>query len=125
LTSNSNGQHPEMMTAGQVARTFGVDRKTVNRWEKKGLLASIRTPGGHRRYRASDVAVLRDQPYKPPPSNLPALATQAPPTQPSTPLCTENWMFIAVHQGGRAETIAEAAGLSVPAVRRILREARP
>ena len=34
-------------------------------------------------------------------------------------------MFTAAQQGARAEAIAEVAGLSVPAVRRILRGARP
>ena len=56
----SNDQRSEMMRAGDVARIFGVDRKTVTRWTKVGLLTFIRTPGGHRRYRAADVAALKD-----------------------------------------------------------------
>jgi excisionase family DNA binding protein len=41
-----------------VANTFKVDPKTVTRWAKAGLLPSIRTPGGHRRYRKAVVDKL-------------------------------------------------------------------
>ncbi len=37
---------------------FRVDPKTVTRWAKAGKLTSIRTLGGHRRYRASEVHEL-------------------------------------------------------------------
>lgn len=40
----------ELLTPGEVAAFFRVDRKTVSRWGKAGKLKSIRTPGGHRRY---------------------------------------------------------------------------
>lgn len=49
---------PRLLTPGEVAQTFRVDPKTVTRWAKKGLLTPIRTPGGHRRYRADAVAAL-------------------------------------------------------------------
>jgi predicted site-specific integrase-resolvase len=35
-----------------------VDPKTVTRWAKAGKLTSIRTLGGHRRYRAAEVRSL-------------------------------------------------------------------
>jgi excisionase family DNA binding protein len=35
-----------------------VDPKTVTRWAKAGKLTSIRTLGGHRRYRESEVRGL-------------------------------------------------------------------
>jgi excisionase family DNA binding protein len=35
-----------------------VDPKTVTRWAKAGKLSSIRTLGGHRRYRESEVKDL-------------------------------------------------------------------
>jgi excisionase family DNA binding protein len=41
-----------------VAELFRVDPKTVTRWAKAGKLASIRTLGGHRRYRESEVRSL-------------------------------------------------------------------
>lgn len=46
----------DLMTAGEVAEVFGVDRATVVRWDVNGrLLARCRTPGGHRRWRRADV----------------------------------------------------------------------
>ena len=44
-----------LMTSGEVAAMWKVDAKTVSRWATSGKLASIRTPGGHRRFRESDV----------------------------------------------------------------------
>ena len=52
-----------LLTPGEVAVLFRVDPKTVTRWAKAGKLTSIRTLGGHRRYRESEVReLLQDQP---------------------------------------------------------------
>lgn len=48
----------ELLTPSEVAKLFRVDPKTVTRWAKSGKLSSIRTLGGHRRYRASEVRSL-------------------------------------------------------------------
>ncbi|WP_281196840.1 BldC family transcriptional regulator [Microtetraspora niveoalba] len=45
----------DLMTPGEVAVLFRVDPKTVGRWAAAGLIPFIRTPGGHRRYRRTDV----------------------------------------------------------------------
>lgn len=50
----------ELLTPSEVAKLFRVDPKTVTRWAKAGRLSSIRTLGGHRRYRASEVRRLMD-----------------------------------------------------------------
>ena len=47
-----------LLTPREVADLFGVDPKTVTRWAKAGKLTSIRTLGGHRRYRESEVREL-------------------------------------------------------------------
>lgn len=47
-----------LLTSGEVADVFRVDAKTVTRWAKAGRIGSIRTPGGHRRYRESEVREL-------------------------------------------------------------------
>lgn len=47
-----------LLTPSEVAALFRVDPKTVTRWAKAGKLSSIRTLGGHRRYRASEVTAL-------------------------------------------------------------------
>jgi excisionase family DNA binding protein len=46
------------MTPGDVAKIFSVDPKTVTRWAVRGVIPSIKTPGGHRRFRESDVRAL-------------------------------------------------------------------
>jgi excisionase family DNA binding protein len=47
-----------LLTPAEVARLFRVDPKTVTRWAKAGKLTAIRTLGGHRRYRKSEVQSL-------------------------------------------------------------------
>ncbi|KIQ18371.1 BldC family transcriptional regulator [Rhodococcus sp. BP-349] len=47
-----------LLTPGQVAALFHVDPKTVTRWAHAGRLGSLRTPGGHRRFRESEVMQL-------------------------------------------------------------------
>jgi excisionase family DNA binding protein len=44
-----------LYTPAEVAVIFRVDPKTVTRWAAAGRIVSIRTPGGHRRYRKSEV----------------------------------------------------------------------
>jgi excisionase family DNA binding protein len=50
-----------LLTPSEVAAMFRVDPKTVTRWAKAGKLTSIRTLGGHRRYRQSEVLELLGQ----------------------------------------------------------------
>jgi excisionase family DNA binding protein len=49
-----------LLTPAEVAGLFGVDPRTVTRWATSGRLTPVRTPGGHRRYRRSEVLALRD-----------------------------------------------------------------
>jgi len=52
-------ENPErLLTPGEVALMFRVDPKTVTRWASAGRIGSIRTPGGHRRFRESEVKAL-------------------------------------------------------------------
>ncbi len=52
-------QDPEkLLTPSEVAAIFRVDPKTVTRWAKVGKLSSIRTLGGHRRFRELEVRAL-------------------------------------------------------------------
>ena len=48
----------QLLTPAEVATMFRVDPKTVTRWAKAGKLTSIRTLGGHRRYREAEVRAL-------------------------------------------------------------------
>lgn len=47
-----------LLTPAEVARLFRVDPKTVTRWAKAGKIKAIRTLGGHRRYRKSEIQAL-------------------------------------------------------------------
>ena len=52
-------QEPEkLLTPSEVASIFRVDPKTVTRWAKVGKLSSIRTLGGHRRFKEAEVRAL-------------------------------------------------------------------
>jgi len=58
---NMSARTPEaepLLTPAEVATMFRVDPKTVTRWAKAGKLTSIRTLGGHRRYRETEVRAL-------------------------------------------------------------------
>jgi excisionase family DNA binding protein len=53
-----SGHQEVLITPAEVAALFRVDPKTVTRWAKAGKLTAIRTLGGHRRYRLSEVQGL-------------------------------------------------------------------
>ncbi len=53
-----NAEPESLLTPSEVATLFRVDPKTVTRWAKSGKLTSIRTLGGHRRYREAEVKAL-------------------------------------------------------------------
>ena len=54
VTTQAGGAE-RLLTPGEVASLFLVDPKTVTRWASAGRIGSIRTPGGHRRFRESEV----------------------------------------------------------------------
>ncbi len=54
------GSSERLLTPGEVAALFRVDPKTVTRWAASGRISSIRTPGGHRRFREAEVRQLLD-----------------------------------------------------------------
>jgi excisionase family DNA binding protein len=45
----------ELLTPGEVAVMFRVNPKTVTRWARSGRISAIRTIGGHRRFRATEI----------------------------------------------------------------------
>jgi excisionase family DNA binding protein len=51
-----DGNNERLLTPGEVAALFRVDPKTVTRWAASGRITS--TPGGHRRFRESEVRAL-------------------------------------------------------------------
>jgi excisionase family DNA binding protein len=56
--SAPRAESDSLLTPSEVASLFRVDPKTVTRWAKAGKLSAVRTLGGHRRYRESEVRNL-------------------------------------------------------------------
>lgn len=73
-----------LLTPGEVATLFRVDPKTVTRWASAGRIGSIRTPGGHRRFRESEVRTLlsgeEGTPEQSPASSAPTTGSAANPS---------------------------------------------
>ena len=55
ITTTQTSSNERLLIPGEVAALFRVDPKTVTRWASAGRIGSIRTPGGHRRFRESEV----------------------------------------------------------------------
>lgn len=51
----------DLLTPAEVAALFRVNPKTVTRWARAGKITAIRTLGGHRRFRASEIKRCLDQ----------------------------------------------------------------
>ena len=51
----SDMSQDRLLAPGEVAELFHVNPKTESRWAKQGRLPAIRTLGGHRRFRFSDI----------------------------------------------------------------------
>src|SRR5436853_7570688 len=49
------GREPEWLTLGQAAKYLGVAQSTIRKWSDVGRVPAFYTPGGHRRYRRSDL----------------------------------------------------------------------
>lgn len=47
-----------LMPIRDAAGLLGVSVKTLRRWESAGKITAVRTPGGQRRFRQSDVDAL-------------------------------------------------------------------
>jgi excisionase family DNA binding protein len=50
LTSEASHQQMALLTAKEAAEYLRISISTLNRMERRGVIASLRTPGGHRRY---------------------------------------------------------------------------
>jgi excisionase family DNA binding protein len=55
-------QQPDsLLTPAEVAALFRVNPKTVTRWARAGKITAIRTLGGHRRFRATEIRRCLEQ----------------------------------------------------------------
>jgi excisionase family DNA binding protein len=48
----------ELLTPSEVAAMFRVNPKTVTRWARAGRISYIKTLGGHRRFKATEIQRL-------------------------------------------------------------------
>jgi excisionase family DNA binding protein len=51
-------KNDHLLTPAEVAALFRVDPKTVTRWARAGKISAIKTLGGHRRFRTSEIRML-------------------------------------------------------------------
>jgi excisionase family DNA binding protein len=54
-------QADSLLTPAEVAALFRVNPKTVTRWARAGKITAIRTLGGHRRFRATEIRRCLEQ----------------------------------------------------------------
>ena len=52
---------PDWLTLGQAAKYLGVAQSTIRKWSDLGRVPAFYTPGGHRRYRRSDLDSFLDR----------------------------------------------------------------
>ena len=55
---NKNSPGSRLLSRAEVAEMFRVSPSTVTRWSDAGMLPTVKTLGGHRRYDAAAVAEL-------------------------------------------------------------------
>jgi excisionase family DNA binding protein len=58
---NNSAPPPEWLTLGQAAKYLGVAQSTMRKWSDLGRVSAFYTPGGHRRYRRSDLDRFLDR----------------------------------------------------------------
>lgn len=63
-TAHSAFGYAEFLTRREVAARFGVAPQTVTRWANEGILPSVRTLHGQRRYPADEVERLVSSMWK-------------------------------------------------------------
>jgi excisionase family DNA binding protein len=54
-------EETEWLTLGQAARFLGVAQSTIRKWSDQGRVPAFYTPGGHRRYRRSDLETFLER----------------------------------------------------------------
>lgn len=54
----------EHLTSTEAAKLLGVSAATVKRWSDDGVLTTVRTPGGHRRFRRADLSLAAERLFR-------------------------------------------------------------
>ena len=61
MAMDASSEHEALLTPSEVAAMFRVNPKTVTRWARAGKISAIRTLGGHRRFRESEIRRFLEQ----------------------------------------------------------------
>jgi len=56
MADRDTSQAEDMLPISEFARRCGVSIGTIRTWERAGKIAAVRTPGGQRRFAASELA---------------------------------------------------------------------
>jgi excisionase family DNA binding protein len=96
----------DWLTLGAAARLLGVDETTLRGWADTGKVRVFRTPGGHRRFFASDLAALLGQ-ASPPSGRLKHVETRA---SPRAWIASRPW-YARVAEDARARVRGQCARL--------------
>ncbi|MFC1959688.1 helix-turn-helix domain-containing protein [Chloroflexota bacterium] len=70
-------QHSEWVSLSEAAQILGVHPATVRNWADRGDLPMRRTPGGHRRFKRSDLELWVATNQPPPPAEIQMLIQNA------------------------------------------------
>jgi excisionase family DNA binding protein len=82
MTGSASGG--DWLTVSEAARALGMSRTTLLAAEEAGLLAPLRTPGGHRRYSAAELTRYLQRSGASPVPAVPAPGAADPPPEPRT-----------------------------------------
>ena len=65
----------KLLSISKTASILGVSGETLRNWDREGKLTPVKTAGGHRRYKESDINALCGNVPKEEDKNLPVVAT--------------------------------------------------
>ncbi|MBL5975337.1 MAG: MerR family DNA-binding transcriptional regulator [Candidatus Leucobacter sulfamidivorax] len=60
MRDSNSASNAESLAIGEASRALGVSVGTMRNWEREGKIESFRTPGGQRRFPASEIDRLRN-----------------------------------------------------------------
>ena len=105
----SGTEYEKLLTPAEVSAIFRCDPKTLTRWAKAGKITSVRTLGGHRRYRETEVQALLNRP-EPAPDPLSTPVRNLWGGTPSGPAATARKKLAAAGIGTVGELVDHDAG---------------
>jgi excisionase family DNA binding protein len=104
-TVSKTTMDPKLLSTREAASLLGVGTTSIKRWADEGVLACIKTAGGHRRYEREAVMALLGRPL--PADGVTAGASGAPAVaRAGARLTVDTWLELLIHGQGSAEVVA-------------------